>query len=106
MRKFRKNVENFVCQHCCLEVVGDGYTNHCPQCLYSKHVDNNPGDRASQCGGLMTPVGIEHERASYVLTHRCKKCGIVKRNKVQSIDSPDAVVALAQTCAREQSKNL
>ena len=31
------------------------YTNHCPRCLYSKHVDINPGDRAEQCDGMMEP---------------------------------------------------
>ncbi|WDF05905.1 RNHCP domain-containing protein [Shouchella hunanensis] len=31
------------------------YRNHCPFCLYSKHQDIIPGDRASTCGGLMEP---------------------------------------------------
>lgn len=51
----------FVCENCGCKVrplTKGGYRNHCPHCLYSKHVDINPGDRASECGGLMEPVGV------------------------------------------------
>ena len=39
--------EAFVCENCGKEVKKLGYScrNHCPECLYSKHVDKNPGDR-------------------------------------------------------------
>ncbi|MBR6751902.1 MAG: RNHCP domain-containing protein, partial [Alphaproteobacteria bacterium] len=47
MKQFVKRVENFTCAHCGAEVFGNGYTNHCPKCLWSRHVDNNPGDRMS-----------------------------------------------------------
>ena len=53
MKKFIKVKEDFVCEHCGAEVKGDGYTNHCPKCLWSKHVDVHPGDRAAECGGMM-----------------------------------------------------
>ena len=56
---FIRKTEDFVCENCGQEVKGNGYTNHCPRCLYSKHVDINPGDRASDCGGLMKPVAVE-----------------------------------------------
>lgn len=45
MKHFTKTVEDFICAHCGTHVRGNGYTNHCPECLWSKHVDNNPGDR-------------------------------------------------------------
>lgn len=102
IRKFRKKVEDFTCDQCGFSVAGDGYTNHCPQCLYSKHVDIHPGDRLSDCGGLMKPVWVEYERQEYVITHECIKCGHKKRNKMQSIDSVDAVVAFAKSCADKQ----
>ena len=37
-----------------------GYTsrNHCPFCLWSLHVDENPGDRACECGGEMGIPGL------------------------------------------------
>ena len=40
--KFKRKKENFVCENCGAEVKGDGFTNHCPKCLYSKHVDIFP----------------------------------------------------------------
>ena len=49
---FIRKTEDFICEHCGREVRGNGYTNHCPYCLWSKHVDINPGDRAAGCGGL------------------------------------------------------
>ena len=57
-KKFQRNIENFRCEHCEAFVIGDGYTNHCPQCLWSKHVDINPGDREELCNGMMKPVGV------------------------------------------------
>ena len=61
---FIRKIENFTCNNCGTFVVGDGYTNHCPNCLFSKHVDTSPGDRKSSCKGLMEPIGIEIGRAS------------------------------------------
>jgi len=51
-KKFQKKKEDFKCEKCGREVIGTGYTNHCPDCLWSKHVDVNPGDRQSKCLGL------------------------------------------------------
>jgi hypothetical protein len=38
------------------------YRNHCPACLWSKHVDVQPGDRAATCRGLMRPDRVETRR--------------------------------------------
>lgn len=93
---FKRVVENFTCGHCGFLVTGDGYTSHCPKCLWSKHVDNNPGDRAATCHGLMRPVGVEQGGQEYKLLHRCEKCGIVKRNKVVTEDDFETVLACAR----------
>jgi RNHCP domain len=75
--------EGFTCGHCGAEVqAADGgvQRNHCPVCLYSRHVDEVPGDRAAECGGLMAPVALEQvgpERA--VIRHRCDRCGAERR---------------------------
>ena len=47
MKLFSKKDESFVCENCKKEVEVLNYTSrdHCPFCLYSKHVDINPGDR-------------------------------------------------------------
>jgi rubrerythrin len=95
-KRFQKRVENFTCEHCGTDVVGNGYTNHCPRCLYSKHVDINPGDRAASCGGIMQPKRLEGSTGEgYVIIHRCEKCGIERRNVVSKDDNSDAVLALA-----------
>ena len=74
-KKFIKKVEDFVCEKCGDEVVGGGFTNHCPKCLWSKHVDINPGDRAEKCGGMMKPIGALKIGDSYSIIHQCEKCG-------------------------------
>lgn len=96
MKTFQRTREDFVCEHCGAEVKGDGYTNHCPHCLYSKHVDINPGDRAEECGGLMEPVDLELKDGRYILVHRCQKCGFTRRNKVDDGDDFNAVLKLSR----------
>ena len=59
MRKFQRKKEDFICENCNKKVKGDGYTNHCPACLWSKHVDINPGDRLAECKGMMKPIGLD-----------------------------------------------
>ena len=54
MKQFTMRDESFTCENCHKEVKPLGYTarDHCPYCLYSKHVDINPGDRQNTCKGL------------------------------------------------------
>jgi hypothetical protein len=96
MRQFQRKKENFICQNCGATVIGNGYTNHCPHCLYSKHVDINPGDRAADCGGLMEPIDLEQKDGHYTLVHKCQKCGFIRRNKVCPDDDFEAVLTLAR----------
>lgn len=84
-QSFIKNQEDFTCEHCGHAVKGNGYTNHCPKCLWSKHVDVNPGDRAAKCGGLMKAVSYEKNSEGFTILHQCVICGYQKRNKL----SPD-----------------
>ena len=84
---FQKTTEDFVCEHCGQNVKGSGYTNHCPTCLWSKHVDEFPGDRAEKCGGMMKPVKIEMEKGEFVISHQCVVCGYIKRNKTACEDN-------------------
>ena len=86
-RKFQRRTENFTCEHCGQSVKGNGYTNHCPACLWSKHVDVNPGDRAADCGGQMEPVGAEQKSGESILVHRCLICGHIKRNRTAPEDN-------------------
>ena len=98
-KRFVRTKENFTCEHCCTKVTGNGYTNHCPKCLWSKHVDVSPGDRAETCSGMMEPVRIEGATPDYVLVHRCERCGIERRNKLSASDDMSAVAAIAKLSA-------
>jgi len=96
-KKFIKTKENFICEQCGLSVVGDGYTNHCPQCLWSKHVDVHPGDRKATCNGMMRPVQVEYKSDTYVIVHRCVLCKHTKRNKSSPMDNFEAIIQLSAT---------
>jgi len=93
-KKFQRKIEDFICGHCGAKVTGNGYTNHCPNCLWSKHVDINPGDRAARCGGLMRPIILEKESGELIITHQCEVCGQVKRNKAAPNDSIEALTKI------------
>jgi hypothetical protein len=101
MRQFKRTIENFTCGHCGTKVKGTGYTNHCPNCLYSKHVDINPGDRAETCGGLMPPIDFDLEKGEYILIHKCEKCGTVKKNQLVKNDNMDALIKLSGSVAKK-----
>ena len=85
MMPFIPRQEPFACEHCGepVEPLEHGSCrNHCPRCLYSKHVDDaGPGDRASSCRGLMEPTSIDQKNGEWLVIHRCKKCGKQMRNK-------------------------
>jgi len=94
MRNFIRNIEDFTCANCGFFVSGNGYTNHCPKCLYSLHVDNNPGDRLNNCGGLMKPISFEKKDDEERVIHECAKCKIKKPNKLNANDNFDVVLGL------------
>ncbi len=98
-KKFQKKVEDFDCEHCGAKVVGTGYTNHCPVCLWSKHVDVHPGDRAEACSGMMRPINVEGTTPHYRIVHSCIRCGEVRRVDVSEKDSPEAIIALARSAS-------
>ena len=101
-KRFKKNDSGFICGNCGKEVLPLGYSsrNHCPFCLWSLHLDENPGDRASECGGKMRPVTATPDpKKGYIIRHRCEKCGEVVRNnaaheaKIQP-DDMDTIIRL------------
>ncbi len=96
MKKFSRTIEDFTCSHCGALVHGNGYTNHCPVCLWSRCVDINPGDRASDCGGAMRPVGIETLGDNFIIIHKCEKCGKIARCKSAPDDNQDVIIARSQ----------
>ncbi len=96
----------FRCTNCGLDVLplsNGSVRNHCPACLHSLHLDVFPGDRASDCGGLMQPLDVEqHPKKGWMIVHRCQKCGHTGRNKAALDDprQPDDFAALTALSAR------
>ena len=98
MKKFNELDEGFICENCHKEVKPLGYSSrdHCPYCLYSKHVDINPGDREESCHGLLEPIGIEiSNKKGYVIISKCKKCGKIRKNKAAEDDNMDLIIKLS-----------
>jgi len=95
MKKFTKTKENFICAHCGADVLGNGYTNHCPRCLWSRHVDNNPGDRQSDCGGMMKPISIEQKGGEFIITHKCEKCGKTIKQHASENDDMETIISIS-----------
>lgn len=97
MKKFNMIDEDFICDYCGNDVLKLGYTarDHCPGCLYSKHVDINPGDRANECCGLLEPIGIEKYKNTYKIIYKCQKCGIIHKNIVANDDNFDVIINLS-----------
>lgn len=94
-KQFKKTVENFTCFNCQQAVLGDGFTDHCPNCLWSKHVDINPGDRLGKCGGFMEPVGATRSKGGWRICYCCQNCGYTHFNKISSKDNMNAVIKLS-----------
>jgi len=82
----QKENTGFICENCgrrILPLSNGGYRNHCPFCLFSKHVDIMPGDRIEKCGGLMGPVELRQKSGKgFQIVHKCLRCGAVRVNKI------------------------
>jgi len=90
--------EEFICENCGKKVPKLGYScrNHCNNCLCSKHVDKNPGDRKETCHGLLEPVGVEiSSKKGYIIIHKCQKCGAIRKNKAAEDDNIDLIIKLS-----------
>ena len=92
-RAARTGAERFKCGHCRAFIgptIGGGrHRNHCPLCLYSRHVDGaRPGDRAGGCRSLMAPVArFDRPNGEPVLVHRCLGCGFERHNRLAADDN-------------------
>ena len=94
---FSKNDSGFICANCKREVKPLVYSsrNHCPYCLCSLHLDENPGDRACDCGGIMRPISAAPDpKKDFIITFKCDKCGVVRRNKSAKDDDRKKLIEL------------
>jgi hypothetical protein len=98
--------ELFQCKHCrrfvCPPESGGRHRNHCPYCLYSRHVDGRkPGDRSSDCGSLMEPGGFfQRPNGEYVLVHYCLGCGEERFNRIAADDDFELLLSLPEQAPR------
>lgn len=92
-REGNEGDQAFKCGHCKQFIgapaSGGRQRNHCPNCLYSRHVDHTmPGDRRSTCGSLMKPIGLMTRRnGEQVLIHECLGCGKQDPNRIAADDN-------------------
>ena len=92
--------ETFVCKACGKTVVPTGagrdHRNHCPYCLSSQHLDNEPGDRAADCGGVMESIAVwVRKSGEWAIIHRCRICGALSSNRIAADDNPMKLMSLA-----------
>ena len=95
--------EVFTCRVCGRTIVpqgaGSDHRNHCPNCLTSLHVDEEPGDRASDCGGIMDAVAVwvrgNGKNGEWAVIHRCRRCGKLSSNRVAADDNPMKLMSIA-----------
>lgn len=92
--------DSFECTFCGRLAVPQGagtdHRNHCPNCLCSLHVDDEPGDRASDCGGIMEPVAVwVRKNGEWAIIHRCRRCGKLSSNCVAADDNPMKLMSIA-----------
>ena len=97
MKRFNMINEEFICENCGNHVSVSDTTarDHCPVCLYSKHVDIMPGDRENKCGGLLEPIGIEKFKDTYKVIYRCRKCHENHKNIMARDDDMNEIIKLA-----------
>lgn len=98
--KSRPDEQGFNCIHCRQYVTSASYgtkhRNHCPCCLWSRHMDEEPGDRRCACREAMEPIGIEvRADGEWAVMHRCTGCGTLRTNRIAGDDREMALLALA-----------
>ncbi len=104
-----RSLGGFACVHCSRWIsidhnVGTHNRNHCPTCLWSRHMDGDkPGDRKSECHGAMEPIalalkaeGADKYSASLrmgelMLVHECLSDGKIRINRIAGDDNVDSL---------------
>ncbi|MCL2003640.1 MAG: RNHCP domain-containing protein [Oscillospiraceae bacterium] len=92
--------EAFTCKICGTpnqpEGAGSRHRNHCSKCLCSMHLDDDPGDRASLCRGMMDAIGVwVRKNGEWAIIHRCRTCGALSSNRIAADDNPALLMSIA-----------
>ena len=98
MKQFTRNDESFICENCKSKINKLNYTSrdHCPNCLYSKHVDIFPGDRQNPCQGLLKPIDIEKFKDTFKIVYECEKCKEKHKNIIAKDDNMETIIELSK----------
>jgi hypothetical protein len=103
--------EVFMCRYCHAAVYthpaisGVQNRNHCPYCLWSRHVDHSrAGDRMSACKASMQPIGLTMKRShnkyggivtgELMLVHLCNECGKLSINRIAADDVAERLMEI------------
>ena len=103
MKKFTMRDEEFECENCGKLVTKLEYSarDHCPHCLFSKHVDIMPGDRMNECKGLLRPIAIEKFKDTYKIVYKCTKCNQIHKNIMANDDDMDLIIELTKETPKD-----
>ena len=98
MKNFTMIDEEFICENCGQKVNPLKYSarDHCPHCLYSKHLDIMPGDRANECKGLLKPIGIEKFKDTYKILYKCTSCNQLHKNIMAKDDNMELIIEISK----------
>jgi len=111
----------FTCEHCGSWVskdkfIGTHFRNHCPFCLWSRHVDlKKSGDRLSHCYGQMKPIGFIFKKEGFdkygqprqgelMLIHLCQDCGKISINRLAADDNDEMILKVFEDSQNLDSK--
>ena len=97
-KMFKRNDNSFICDVCNASVPKLLYSSrdHCPYCLYSLHVDINPGDRQNTCLGMLKPIGIEKYKDTYKILYTCEKCHKPHKNIIAKDDDMNEIINISR----------
>jgi len=118
-----KKVRGFECVHCHQWVpfdkfIGTSFRNHCPHCLWSKHVDEKKsGDRLTLCRGDMEPIGLTFKKEGFdkygkfrqgelMIIHQCQDCGQISINRLAADDEPQMVLKIFEESKKLEKETL
>jgi hypothetical protein len=114
----KSSAENgFMCTYCHGFVsTGSGFSgvqnrNHCPYCLWSRHLDLfAAGDRLSACKAMMEPIGLTLKatrkkygpsRSELMLIHLCVECTTISINRIAADDDSQTVFNIFEGSFRQ-----
>lgn len=68
--------EGFECDYCSqiVPIGGVMIRDHCPFCLWGRHLDRIPGDRSAKCSGMMKPESFEVLSGNTWIHYCCTSC--------------------------------